>query len=473
MGLAKRMHRVAGGLLLLAVCGCGPLASPVGYGAPPPALAARAATPSNQTVSHSTPDAAPGADLIPSVLPIQALEVVAPLAPPAQVDEFVKIAVQQNPRLAKARFAIDAAQGRYIQAGLYPNPDLSANWDEIGDRTGPGGILTLPKISQPLVTGHKLSLAQKVVATEVDRSALAVMTERFSVIGTVRADFYDTFALQKRIEILTHLVQIADEAVKIGTTLLENKQIARLDLLTLEVERERFRADAEAAERELPAARRKLAAAVGDPRLPVGVIGGDFETLPLYDANETQKVVLASHPEVRSAKLGVERAQAALNRAQAEPIPNVSVYSGYVRQYEFKSNDFTVGFSTSIPVWNRNQGNIRAAQAEVGVAQQEVGRVENDLADRVATAFRVYASSRERAERYRADILPRANESYELSVRAFKGGQFEYLRVIQAQRAVAEARLEYNRSLGQAWKAAAELSGLLLQEAWPGPEAKK
>ena len=46
---------------------------------------------------------------------------------------------------------------------------------------------------------------------------------------------------------------------------------------------------------------------------------------------------------------------------------------------------------------------------------------------------------------------------------------FEYLRVIQAQRAVAEARLEYTRSLAEAWKAAAELSGLLLEESWPDP----
>jgi len=260
--------------------------------------------------------------------------------------------------------------------------------------------------------------------------------------------------------------------VQNGKVLLENKQIARLDLLQLEVERERFRAEAEAAERELPAVRRKLAAAVGDPRLAVGEVNGSFEFVPAYDPDSTRDAVLATHPDVRGAKLGVERAQAALQRAKAEPIPNVSVYTGYVRQYEFKSNDFTVGFSAPIPVWNRNQGNIRTAQADLGAAKFEVARVENDLADRIATAFRVYASSQRRAERYRLEILPRADETHDLSLKAFKGGQFEYLRVIQAQRAVAEARLEYNKSLGEAWKAAAELSGLLLEESWPGPSAK-
>ena len=125
--------------------------------------------------------------------------------------------------------------------------------------------------------------------------------------------------------------------------------------------------------------------------------------------------------------------------------------------------------SAPVPVWNRNQGNIRAARAELGEAIQDVGRAENELAERVATAHRTYSSALKLAEMYRTDILPKAEETYRLSREAFKGGQFEYLRVIQAQRSVAEARLESVRALGEAWKAAAELSALLLEERWPGP----
>jgi outer membrane protein, heavy metal efflux system len=387
---------------------------------------------------------------------------------PAGVDDLVRLAVARNPRLAKATFAIDAAHGRYVQAGLYPNPDLAVNWDEIGDRTGPGGIV-FPRVTQPIVTGRKLSLAQAVAAAEVDQSTLALLAERYAVVGSVRAAFYDAYALERRVAVLDELVKLADDAVKNGNVLLENKQIARLDLLQLQVERERFRAEAEAARRELPSARRALAALIGDPRMAIGALGGRFEAVPLYDPDRALEVVLASHPEVLSARVGVERAQAAVRRAEAEPIPNLNVFTGYIRQYENKSNDFAFGVNGTIPVWNRNQGGIRAAKAELGAAIHEVGRVENDLADRVAVAFRAYASALRRAEYYRTEIVPRAEETYDLSLKAFKGGQFEYLRVIQSQRAVAEARLEYNTALGRAWKAAAELSGLLLEEWWPDP----
>ncbi len=385
------------------------------------------------------------------------------------VDELVRLAVERNPRLGKATFAIDAAQGKYVQAGLYPNPVLAVTGDELGDRTGPGGIITAPQFTQEIVTGRKLSLSQAVAAKEVDQTTLALLRERYAVVGGVRAAFYDLYALERRIAVLDELVGLAGEAVKNGQTLLDNKQIARLDLVQLEVELARFRSQAEAARRELPGARKRLAAVVGDPRLPVRPAAGPFEEVPLYDPDRTLDTVLATHPEVRSARVGVERAQAAVRRAEVEPIPNLTLSTGYTYQGQNRSNDWLVGVSAPIPVWNRNQGNVRTAKAELGMAVQEVGRVENDLAERVATALRAYSAALKLAEQYRIDILPKATETYKLSLEAFKGGQFEYLRVIQAQRAVAEARLEYNRAIGEAWRAAAELSGLLLEEWWPGP----
>jgi cobalt-zinc-cadmium efflux system outer membrane protein len=133
----------------------------------PHALDRRTAANDRDGKQAARPKVIPAAQAEPAVLPVQ-----------PGLDDLVALAVARNPRLAKATFAIDAARGRHIQAGLYPNPDLALNWDEIGDRTGHGGIVTLPKLSQTLVTGRKLSLAQAVAATEIDQATLALMGER-------------------------------------------------------------------------------------------------------------------------------------------------------------------------------------------------------------------------------------------------------------------------------------------------------
>ncbi len=463
----------AAGLVTLA----GGCATPDGGGpplvptpAPAPFAYARPANPAAPPAARPRPDGAVQRASFQTPAPSggPAPVAVPPSDAPAGVDDFVRLAVERNPRLARANLAIEAARGRHLQAGLYPNPDAAINWDEIGDRQDSRGILTVPRVTQTIVTGKKLTLAQAVAAREVDQATLELLTERFAVVASVRSAFVEALALQRRAEILAEVVKLADDAVANGQALLDAKQLARLDLVQLEVERERFRAELQSVRKELPGAYRRLAAVAGDhAAIPDGVVGS-FDGLPAYDPDGVREAVLTSHPQVRSAKVGVERAQAAVRRAEAEPIPNVAVAAGFVRQFENKSYDGALAVSMPIPVFNRNQGNIRAARAELGMAIQTVGQTENELAARVAVAYQTYAAARERAEAYRAELIPRAEETYKLSVAAFKGGQFEYLRVIQAQRAVAEARLESNRSLGEAWRAAAELSGLLLEEWWPG-----
>ncbi len=389
-------------------------------------------------------------------------------APGYSLDDLVQIGLAQNPRLVQGAYSVTAAQARAYQAGLYPNPTVAFTLDELGDRTGQRGVNTLPLVTQEIVTGRKLTLNRAAAGKEVDQAGLALASQRATLLSGVRVAFFDLLVLQRRIELLGELTALADQSIAQTKKLLDAKQVARLDLVQLEVEAERLRTDQEAAERELPAAFRRLAAVVGVNRLPAKPLTGSLDAaLPDYDLERLQQYILSVHPDRQSAVVGVERAKLVLRRAEVEPIPNVSLSAGYVRQNQNQSNDWTVGLSVPVPVWNRNQGNIRAAKAQIAESIQAIAVVENDLTERLATAFRDFAASKKRAERYKAAIMPRARETYDLSVKAYQGGQFEYLRVLEAQRSVAQANLDYIRALGEAWRAASVISGLTLEEEWP------
>jgi cobalt-zinc-cadmium efflux system outer membrane protein len=398
-------------------------------------------------------------------------EAETPAAPPTPtavgLDDLIRLAVDRNPALRQAGLDIDAARGRAVQAGLHPNPTVGVVGEEIGKE---GGIYTLPMITQEIVTGGKLRLSRAAAERQVDQAFLAQVRQRFALFTAVRQGYFESLSIQRRIEVLEQLIRLADQAYEGAQKLLDAKQIAELDVLPFQVERDRLRGELDAARRESAAARRRLAATVGVPDLPPAPLLGSLEApLPAYDFEQARAFVLEEHPAIRSARVGVDRARLELRRQEAEPIPNVTVGAGYQRNFNDREDQARYEVGLPLPLFNRNQGNVQAARAELARAVQEVDRVQNDVVRRLAAALGEYDAARERAERYRTSILPNARKAYRLSLEAFRGGQFEYLRVIQAQRAAAEADLEYVRLLGEAWRAAGEISGLLLEECWPAP----
>lgn len=381
--------------------------------------------------------------------------------------ELTLLTVESHPRLAQVGWAVETARGQAVQAGLYPNPNIDLTGNELSDRTGPGGIWSL-FASQEFVTANKLGLSQAARLKEVDQASLNLIAERYRLLTDVRQAFFEALTLQRRAEILTDLVKLAEQSVSNANELLKAKEAAELDVVQLEVDLERYRADLEATQRAIPGAYRKLAASVGQHEIPISKVMGNLDTpLPDYQLDQVRLYVLGIHPQIRSAQIGVEQAQLELCRAQVEPIPNVTVGLGYTHQTQNRSEDWDFGVSLPVPVWNKNQGNILAAQAKVNQAANQVASVENDIANRLAAAFSDYSAARERSNRYKTAILPKAERTYELSLKAYQGGQFEYLRVLQAQRAMAETNLELIRSLGDMWQAASQIAGLMLEDHWP------
>ena len=396
--------------------------------------------------------------------------------PPLELSDLILMTVEKNPRLARVQLQVEEARGKAIQAGLYPNPNVDYLGDEIGDITAyrNQGIQTV-MVSQEIVTAKKLRLSSGALFKEADQASLAVISERYKLFAAVRQDFFELLTLQRRAEILEAVVKLAEASVDTSEKLLKAKQVARLDVVQLEVDLERYKADLAATLRRIPATYRRLAADVGVQDLPYQPVKGTLDApLPQYELDKVREYVLEIHPDIRRAQVGVEASQIWLRRAQVEPIPNIRLQTGYVRQFENRtvgsptgSNDWLAHAGIAVPLFNRNQGNIQAAHALIGESIQNVEQARNDLAAQVADAFSNYAASRIQAERYRERIIPKANETYQLALKAYQGGQFEYLRVLEAQRAMANTRLEYIQVLGEMWQQASLLSGLMLEDEWP------
>ena len=100
---------------------------------------------------------------------------------------------------------------------------------------------------------------------------------------------------------------------------------------------------------------------------------------------------LGMGPDAEAKGLAEARAQMVLQRARREAIPDVQVRGGLEYNHELLgSAPFAKGWegiaeaAVQIPLFNRNQGNVTAARADIDRAMQEKRRIELTLRERAA-----------------------------------------------------------------------------------------
>ena len=145
----------------------------------------------------------------------------------------------------------------------------------------------------------------------------------------------------------------------------------------------------------------------------------------------------------------------------------------YVR-YNDESDSTTLSLQVGVPlmIYDRNQGNIMRAQAELMAAQQNVQRVELLLQDQLAEAFREFEVARDQVAQYRQGILPDAKKSLELTRAGYQQSEFGYLELLTAQQTYSRTTLAYIARLRELWLSAVQIDGMLLSGGLQAPDVR-
>lgn len=416
--------------------------SPSATESQPEAAAPAAAAPLNVTVA----DANAQPEAVPASVTIAALE---------------QLAQEHNPTLVQAAHRVEALQGEQLQVGLYPNPVVGYQADEVGD-TGSAGQHGM-FFSQEIVTANKLGLNRAVASYQVSQAEWELEAQRQRVVNAVRLRAYDVMAAQRTMALTDELVKIGEAATALAERLNAARQVSQVDVLQARVEANSARLQQVAARKSHAAAWRQLAAVVGMPDMQPAAVAGQLEDdLPELSWDDSVAGLLNGSPQLAQALAGVERAQAAVAAACAQRTPNIEALAAV--RYNDNSNSTNASLMLGVPlmIHNRNQGNIIKAQAELAAAQQELKRIELLLQEQLAAAFRDYDVAREQVGQYQRDILPDAKRSLELIESGYQQGEFGYLQLLTAQQTYSRTNLGYVERLRELRLRAVEIQGLLL-----------
>jgi outer membrane protein, heavy metal efflux system len=386
-----------------------------------------------------------------------------PSAKPVKSPELADLlaaAGDNSPALKQATTEVAAARGAAIQAGLYPNPTVGYQGDQIGSghTAGQQGAF----LSQTIVTHGKLGLAQAAALADVSRSEAALSQAQSDLAATVRARYYALMTATEAVRIAEEMARTAEALADRLQKLLDSGQpVAPHEVAQARALAAVARGEVIQARNRRVAAATQLATVVGTSAVSALPAAMD-RPVPAYSFDRLRDRIAADHSELRAAAAQVERAKFQLELARVQPKPNVETHTYVQHDYQTGTPQFGLQVGVALPVFDRNQGNIAQAEANFARASHEVARVRLDLMQRLTEAYERYSSNRRLLDQYRKEILPQQLRAFDGLKKRFEQepGKVSFTEVVLAQQTLAQTYAGYLNVLSAAWQAVAELSRL-------------
>jgi outer membrane protein, heavy metal efflux system len=365
------------------------------------------------------------------------------------LDQAIERLVQENPDLRTRFQELPKAQADILSAGLRNNPFVFGNVGNVPygsySPQRPGGVNYEVTVIQSWDVNQKR--LSRIRVAQNARNVLECLYQdavRLEIDNLYTA-FLDVLAAREALRQqqtgLAGLEKFVEETRKL---VLQGETRAQTDLDRAEVQRDMASIAVQDASAALARARQTLAVLLNLPPDAVdclqlrGAISSGALTLPTLD--ELLHVALTVRPDLNAYRLGIQRAQAEVQLARADRWADVFVlYTPWQLQNNAaiggqNATSWSLGALVTLPVFNRNQGNISRARSTVAQTIIELQGREQQVTAEVRRAYLEYTTTHDAVERYQSNILPRARRIRDDKLRLFKAGSESILAFLGAQK---------------------------------------
>ncbi|MHC2147510.1 TolC family protein [Pseudomonas sp. 210_17 TE3656] len=365
--------------------------------------------------------------------------------PVLTLDNALRTAQANNPELAVARWGIDIAEGERRQAGVLPNPELS--W-EVED-TRNGSQTTTVSVSQMFELGGKRGARLGVAGRDSELAGLELERQGNALRAEVIGAFEAAVQAQQGLQLAEQSLRLSERALQVVQGRVKAGSATPVEATRAQVQLSEVRLELGRAEQALTVAYQQLAAATGAPTAEFSRVESGGKQEPDVPSRTQLLERLEQTPDMRLARTQIDQTDAALKLARTQRIPDLTVSVGSQYDEAERERVNVVGLSLPIPLFDRNQGNILAAARRADQARDQRNGAELRLRSEVIQALAQWSTAAQEVQDFDRSILPSAQQAVDAATRGFERGKFAFLDVLDAQRTLVAARLQYLQAQAQ------------------------
>ncbi|WP_028101002.1 TolC family protein [Pseudoduganella violaceinigra] len=363
---------------------------------------------------------------------------------------------QSNPELRALALEADAADAAGQQAALPPNPSLEYLHE---GKAGRGGSTTV-QLSIPLELGGKRAARMDAAHAGSRAAKLDLAAGQARIDADVAAAYQQAWLAQQHVALASQVSESGRRSSDAAARRVLAGKISPVEEARARVAEANWRMDGVSAQRELDEARIKLAGLLGSGIQDLGELAapGAPDTAGLR-----LETMIESAPAIERAAAEVEAGNAAVRMERAARIPDVSLIVGSKRDgpegERVRQN--IIGLSIPLPLFNRNQGAVLAAERRADKARAELEATRLRVRTEALQAHARMQASLQQERLVREDVLPGAQYAAEAAMKGFEAGKFNYVEVLDAQRTWVQAQAQQLRAISDFYRARADLAKLV------------
>ena len=341
--------------------------------------------------------------------------------------EALAYGLLNNPELKAFSLRMRERDALALQAGFLPNPQISLeaeNFAGSGTYTGVERTETTLLLSQLIELSGKRPKRKRVASLESDLAEWDYEVKKLDISLLITKVFVDVLASQRRLALMKESVHLAEQVFNTVAQRVKAGKVSPVEEIKAGVILSTARIELNRAKRELSAAIKKLAASWGSDSPKFESVSGKLEELvPLPPEKELTNRIY-NNPDITRFPVEKEHRSARVELARARRTPNLTVEGGMRRLNETDDSAFVVAFSIPIPVFNRNQGKIAAAEYDLLKVREEKRAAELRVRAEFAESYMTLSASFAEASTLKNRVLPAAQKAFEATQEGYLQGKF-------------------------------------------------
>jgi len=373
-------------------------------------------------------------------------------SPRISLEQAIEKGLQNSPIMSFAKGRAGAAKGVLEQSKAYPNPQAMFETENVGGTDQFGGFdsaETTFGIAQTIEIGGKRSARSSAARQGYTASQLELSATQQDLIRNIKLAYFQTVSAAEKLKLTEEQVYLANEVLDAVAKRVEaarepefQRSKAQVSFSTSLLQRDR-------AKREYETTKQQLSSLWGDTSTNFKVIPDAFFVLKTPKNEGGYEVQLQNTPDALMWEALTKKAQSEVDfeRARAIPDPNFSLSVRDFREEDAQA--FVFGVSLPIPVLNTNRGNIMKARQELVQVESNQRLFEIQQRQTLFDALNSWRVAYGEASTLRDEILPQAQQAFDLTREGYDLGKFTYLEVLDAQRTLFDVRDQYRQALMQ------------------------